>query len=104
VLRLDHKPISLEQRADGSVRLDFANGVTADADAVVGADGVQSVVRGTLFDGNEPAAVSCAKLLLPQGSPGHRYLHVSPYLSKPKQTSPNCESVTVELSLDKSTE
>jgi 6-hydroxynicotinate 3-monooxygenase len=55
VLRLDHQLVSLEQHADGSVRLDFANGVKADADAVVGADGVHSVVRHTLFGGNTPA-------------------------------------------------
>jgi 6-hydroxynicotinate 3-monooxygenase len=55
VLRLDHQLVSLEQHADGSVRLDFANGVKADADAVVGADGVHSVVRDTLFGGNTPA-------------------------------------------------
>jgi salicylate hydroxylase/6-hydroxynicotinate 3-monooxygenase len=40
--------------ADGSIRLDFANGLRADADAVVGADGVHSVVRDTLFGGNTP--------------------------------------------------
>jgi 6-hydroxynicotinate 3-monooxygenase len=55
VLRLDHQLVSFEQRADGSIRLDFANGVTADADAVVGADGVHSVVRDTLFGGDTPA-------------------------------------------------
>jgi 6-hydroxynicotinate 3-monooxygenase len=55
VLRLDHQLVSLEHHADGSVRLDFANGVKADADAVVGADGVHSVVRDTLFGGNTPA-------------------------------------------------
>jgi 2-polyprenyl-6-methoxyphenol hydroxylase-like FAD-dependent oxidoreductase len=55
VLRLDHQLVSLEQRADGSVRLDFASGVKADADAVVGADGVHSVVRDTLFGGDTPA-------------------------------------------------
>jgi 6-hydroxynicotinate 3-monooxygenase len=54
VLRLDHQLVLLEQRADGSVRLDFANGVSADADAVVGADGVHSVVRDTLLGGDEP--------------------------------------------------
>ena len=55
VLRLVHQLVSFEQRADGSVRLDFANGVRADADAVVGADGVHSVVRDTLFGGDTPA-------------------------------------------------
>ena len=55
VLRLDHQLVFFEQRADGSVRLDFANGVRADADAAVGADGVHSVVRDTLFGGDTPA-------------------------------------------------
>ena len=54
VLRLDHQLVLLDQRADVSVRLDFANGVSADADAVVGADGVHSVVRDTLLGGDEP--------------------------------------------------
>ena len=49
VVRLEHQLVALEQRADGSVRLDFANGASADADAVVGADGVNSVVKDTLF-------------------------------------------------------
>ena len=53
-LRLDHQLTSLEQRADGSVRLRFANGTTADADAVIGADGVHSVVRDVLFGKDEP--------------------------------------------------
>jgi 6-hydroxynicotinate 3-monooxygenase len=55
VLRLDHQLVSLEQRGDGSVKLEFANGVTAAADAVVGADGVHSLVRETLFGTDEPA-------------------------------------------------
>jgi salicylate hydroxylase/6-hydroxynicotinate 3-monooxygenase len=48
-LRLDHQLTSLEQRADGSVRLSFANGAAVEADAVVGADGVHSFVKETLF-------------------------------------------------------
>jgi 6-hydroxynicotinate 3-monooxygenase len=55
VLRLDHQLISLEQRADGRVGLNFANGVRTEADAVVGADGVHSVVRDTLLGGDAPA-------------------------------------------------
>jgi 6-hydroxynicotinate 3-monooxygenase len=49
VLRLSHQLTSLEQRADGGINLGFANGATAEADAVVGADGVHSVVRDILF-------------------------------------------------------
>jgi len=58
VLRLDHQLVSFEQRGDGSIRLDFANGIRADADAVVGADGVHSVVRDALFGGDTPAFTS----------------------------------------------
>jgi 6-hydroxynicotinate 3-monooxygenase len=44
-LRLDHQLTSLEQRPDGNVRLGFANSAVAEADAVVGADGVHSLPR-----------------------------------------------------------
>ena len=47
-VRLNHKLVGLDQTADG-VRLSFANGATATADAVVGADGVHSIVRDILF-------------------------------------------------------
>jgi 6-hydroxynicotinate 3-monooxygenase len=53
-LRLDHQLVSIEQRADGAVWLEFANGVTAEADAVVGADGVHSLVREALFGKDDP--------------------------------------------------
>ena len=47
-IKLNHKLVGLEQTA-GGVRLDFSNGASAVADAVVGADGVHSVVRELLF-------------------------------------------------------
>src|SRR5882757_5783805 len=47
-IRLGHKLTGMDQTADG-VRLSFANGATALADAVVGADGIHSVVRDMLF-------------------------------------------------------
>ena len=47
-IRLSHKLVGLGESDDG-VRLIFANGTTAVADAVVGADGVHSVVRDMLF-------------------------------------------------------
>ncbi len=53
-LRLDHKLTALEQRADGSVSHRFANGATADADAVVGADGAHSLVKDKLFGNDQP--------------------------------------------------
>src|SRR5215471_2764496 len=47
-IRLDHRLVGLDESADG-VRLTFADGATAIADAVVGADGVHSIVRDILF-------------------------------------------------------
>jgi 6-hydroxynicotinate 3-monooxygenase len=48
-VRLNHKLDGLDEVGEG-VRLSFADGTTAIADAVVGADGVHSVVRDILFD------------------------------------------------------
>lgn len=48
-VRLSHKLVGLEEVGEG-IRLSFANGATATADAVVGADGVHSLVRDILFD------------------------------------------------------
>ena len=53
-LRLEHRLVGLEQAAGASVRLAFANGSSAEADAVVGADGVNSIVRHVLFGESEP--------------------------------------------------
>ena len=53
-LRLDHRLTSLEQRADGSVSLRFANGASAQADAVIGADGIHSLVKDILFGKETP--------------------------------------------------
>jgi 6-hydroxynicotinate 3-monooxygenase len=47
-IKLSHKLVSLDETGDG-IKLSFANGATATADAVVGADGVHSVVRDILF-------------------------------------------------------
>ena len=47
-VKLGHKLIGLDEIGDG-VRLAFSNGSTADADAVIGADGVHSLVREMLF-------------------------------------------------------
>ncbi|HLI98555.1 MAG TPA: FAD-dependent monooxygenase [Bradyrhizobium sp.] len=47
-VRLGHKLIGFEE-ARGGVRLNFANGATTIADAVIGADGVHSLVRDILF-------------------------------------------------------
>ena len=47
-IRLDHRLVGFDESAGGE-RLTFANGATAVADAVVGADGVHSIVRDILF-------------------------------------------------------
>jgi 6-hydroxynicotinate 3-monooxygenase len=47
-IKLSHKLVGLDETHDG-VRLAFANGATAVADAVIGADGVHSAVRHMLF-------------------------------------------------------
>jgi 6-hydroxynicotinate 3-monooxygenase len=47
-LRLGHKLVGLDP-SGGDIRLTFSNGATASADAVIGADGVHSVVRDILF-------------------------------------------------------
>jgi 6-hydroxynicotinate 3-monooxygenase len=47
-VKLSHKLVGLDEIHDG-VRLTFANGATAVADAVIGADGVHSTVRNMLF-------------------------------------------------------
>jgi salicylate hydroxylase/6-hydroxynicotinate 3-monooxygenase len=48
-VRLNHKLVGLDETGEG-VRLTFANGASVTADAVIGADGVHSVVRDILFD------------------------------------------------------
>ncbi len=47
-VKLGHRLVGLDETGDG-VRLAFANGATVVADAVIGADGVHSVVRDILF-------------------------------------------------------
>lgn len=52
-IRLGHRLEGLDQHGD-TVRLRFANGETAEADAVIGGDGVHSMVRETLFGREAP--------------------------------------------------
>jgi salicylate hydroxylase/6-hydroxynicotinate 3-monooxygenase len=47
-IRLGHRLVGLDPSSE-RLRLSFANGATASADAVIGADGVHSVVRDILF-------------------------------------------------------
>jgi 6-hydroxynicotinate 3-monooxygenase len=51
-VKLGHKLVGLDESGDG-VRLTFANGSSAVADAVIGADGVHSTVREILFGASE---------------------------------------------------
>jgi salicylate hydroxylase len=53
MVRLGHKLESIEDRGATSV-LTFANGTTAEADLVIGADGIKSVVRQQLFSDKGP--------------------------------------------------
>jgi 6-hydroxynicotinate 3-monooxygenase len=53
-VRLDHKLAGLDQASDGTVRLSFTNRDTAEADAVIGADGVHSVVRAFMLGEEQP--------------------------------------------------
>ncbi|MFJ1654542.1 NAD(P)/FAD-dependent oxidoreductase [Streptomyces sp. NPDC088337] len=53
MVHLGHKLESIEDKGDSSV-LTFAGGKTVEADLVVGADGIKSVVRGQLFGEKGP--------------------------------------------------
>lgn len=53
MVRLGHKLERVEDRGERSV-LTFANGETAEADLVIGADGIKSVVRQQLFSDKGP--------------------------------------------------
>ncbi len=54
IVRLDHRLTGLDQTGDGSVTLRFAHGATARADAVIAADGVNSLAKKILFGESPP--------------------------------------------------
>jgi 6-hydroxynicotinate 3-monooxygenase len=54
VVHLNHKLVGLDHGPTGTVRLQFANGEAAQADAVIGADGVHSVVREIMLGREQP--------------------------------------------------
>jgi len=90
-IQLGRKCVGLESRG-GTLRLRFADGEAAEADAVIGADGIHSTVRNTVF-GASPATYSglCAfRALVPAAQapefarrpaqtlwvgPGHHLVH-----------------------------
>ncbi|MEU9094135.1 FAD-dependent monooxygenase [Streptomyces sp. NPDC048428] len=53
MVHLGHKLESVQDNGDGAV-LTFANGASVEADLVIGADGIKSVVRRELFSEKEP--------------------------------------------------
>ncbi|MEU9952050.1 FAD-dependent monooxygenase [Streptomyces sp. NPDC050149] len=53
MVHLGHKLESVQDTGDGAV-LTFANGTSVEADLVIGADGIKSVVRRALFSDKEP--------------------------------------------------
>lgn len=57
-LKLNSRLVRLEQRPDDVVRMHFAGGQSAEADLVIGADGVHSVVRNWLSGGAHAVAYS----------------------------------------------
>jgi salicylate hydroxylase len=76
-LELGHKAVSLECGRE-ALRLIFADGASVETDVLIGADGVHSVVRGTLF-GASPATYSgiCAfRALVPAA-------HAPPFARRP---------------------
>lgn len=66
VVKVSHRLVSLEETADG-VALAFDNGVEVVADLVVGADGIHSVVRKTIFADATPSYTGnmCWRALVP---------------------------------------
>ena len=57
-VHLRHRLIGLDDRGE-RVRLDFAEAPAAEADLVVGADGIHSTVRGLLFEPEQPRFTGC---------------------------------------------
>jgi len=53
LIHLDHRLVGIEEKSD-SVVLAFANGAKVEADFVIGADGVRSVIRQALYGQDNP--------------------------------------------------
>jgi salicylate hydroxylase len=54
LIHLDHRLVGVEERSEG-VALAFANGAKVEAEFVIGADGVRSVIRPALYGHDNPA-------------------------------------------------
>jgi salicylate hydroxylase len=54
LIHLDHRLVGIEERSEGVV-LAFANGAKVEAEFVIGADGVRSVIRQALYGQDNPA-------------------------------------------------
>src|SRR6266566_7102682 len=54
LIHLDHRLVGVEERSEGVV-LAFANGAKVEAEFVIGADGVRSVIRHALYGHDHPA-------------------------------------------------
>src|SRR3989449_56826 len=53
LIHLDHRLVGVEERSEGAV-LAFANGAKVEAEFVIGADGVRSVIRHALYGHDNP--------------------------------------------------
>jgi salicylate hydroxylase len=69
-IRVSSRCVGLENTDDG-VRLSFEDGSVVEADVVVGADGIHSVVRGALFEDSAPLYTGniCWRALVPFDTP-----------------------------------
>jgi len=54
IVRLSHRLMGFDARADGGVRLSFEDGTVAEADALIAADGVNSLAKKILFGESAP--------------------------------------------------
>ncbi|KAH7144317.1 hypothetical protein B0J13DRAFT_607686 [Dactylonectria estremocensis] len=73
VIQYGKKLLSLENLEEGGVRLLFKDGTEATADLVVGADGIQSIVRRTLFPDHQLhfTGNTAFRVLVPKSSLSH---------------------------------
>ena len=63
-IAFNHRLLTLDESRD-TIRLAFANGVTVDADIVIGADGINSKVRESLLGAEPPRFIGCTSGYLP---------------------------------------